>query len=402
MVIAEINTVTYGSTGHIMFDIAEAAREKGYTVYTFSPNVYIRNIKQNRCIKNHRYYGSITEHMLHKLCGEVSGLNGYFSYFSTRKLLKYLDEIHVNIIHLHNLHQFCINLPMLFDYIRGHRIKTIWTLHDCWAFTGHCAHYTAIGCNRWKIGCGNCPQKMVYPRSIIDTTSFMWRKKKKIFSNIEDMTIVTPSEWLAKEISHSYLKEYTCKVINNGIDLEIFSPCESNFREQYAIGDKFLILGCASVWGERKGLDVFFKLFNHFNSKYYQFVLVGTNEKIDKMLPRNVISIHRTNSPKDLAEIYSAADLFVNPTFEDNYPTVNMESIACGTPVLTFDTGGSPEMLDSNSGSVVPYGDIRAMVREIERIYVDRPYKSVDCIKRSKFFDKREKFNSYVDLYENT
>ena len=213
------------------------------------------------------------------------------------------------------------------------------------------------------------------------------------------MTIVTPSKWLSDLVKQSFLKDYPVKVINNGIDLSIFKPTQSDFRDHYGLVGKKIVLGVAYGWNYRKGLDVFIELQNRL-PKNYQIVLVGTNKNIDGILPTNIISIHRTQSQKELAEIYSTADVFVNPTREEVFGLVNVEAIACGTPVVTFKTGGSPECIDDTCGSVVPCNDIDAMEMEIRRICEERPYSKEACIAHSKNFDMNARFQEYVDLYK--
>lgn len=236
MVIAEINTLAVGSTGKIMFDLAETARKHGHTVYTYSAKTFRRGIKNEYPERPyHTYYGTESSNLIHKVLGGITGFNGYFSSRSTRKLIKQLKQQKIEILHLHNLHEFCLNLPMLFNYIKQNDIRVIWTLHDCWSFTGHCPYFTMVNCDKWKSGCGGCPQKNIYPKSMLDTTSFMWKKKKSWFTGVKDLTIVTPSEWLASLVKESYLSEYPVKVINNGIDLNIFKPTPSDFRETHGI-----------------------------------------------------------------------------------------------------------------------------------------------------------------------
>jgi glycosyltransferase involved in cell wall biosynthesis len=330
----------------------------------------------------------------------MTGFHGCFSYFGTKELLRMIDKIHPDIIHLHNLHNWTINLPMLFRYIKKHNIAVVWTLHDCWGFTGKCPHFTLARCERWKTGCFDCAQVREYPQCFVDQTKLMWKLKKKWFTGVQNLTIVTPSQWLAKLVRESYLKEYPIKVINNGIDLNVFHPMQSDFRKRNKIADdKYLLLGVAFGWGERKGLDVFIELSKRMSDQY-QIVLVGTDSATDAQLPGNVISIHKTQNQKELAEIYSAADLFVNPTREENYPTVNMESIACGIPVLTFRTGGSPEIVDDTCGYVVNCDDVDAMEREIRRIASSRPYTKDQCLVKAKSYDMNLKFEEYVKLYE--
>ena len=236
MVIAEINTLPVGSTGKIMFDLAETARSHGHTVYTYSAKTFRRGLRNNYPDRPfHTYYGSEVGNFVHKAVGGVTGFNGYFSSWSTRRLIRQLEKQKIDILHLHNLHEFCINLPMLFGWIKKNNIRVIWTLHDCWTFTGHCPYFTMVGCDKWKTGCGGCPQKNIYPKSYLDTTSFMWKKKKEWFTGIKDLTIVTPSEWLAGLVKESFLSVYPVRVINNGIDLDIFKPTPSDFRKTHGI-----------------------------------------------------------------------------------------------------------------------------------------------------------------------
>ena len=230
----------------------------------------------------------------------------------------------------------------------------------------------------------------------------MYKLKRKWFTGIENMTIVTPSQWLADLVKESFLKNYQVQVINNGIDLSVFRPTESDFRLQYNIPVfKKVLLGVAFGWGKRKGLDVFEELAKRLDSEKYQIVLVGTDADVDRTLPQNIISIHRTQNQTELAQIYSAADLFVNPTREDTYPTVNMESLACGTPVVSFRTGGSPEILDKTCGSVVSCDDIDALESEIIHMCGTAMYSKNNCLERASSFDMNERFKEYVDLYES-
>ena len=393
--IVSINLGNFGSTGRIMAGISQIAKSKGYTVYQAypsSPNMPL--IESYDIILHNFFWWRVNQKFAY-----WTGLNGYFNWWSTYKFLKKLDKIKPDILHLHNLHNSYINLPLLFQYIKKNRIKVIWTLHDCWAFTGHCPYFTLAKCDKWKTGCGGCAQLSIYPPIKWDTTAFLWNKKRKWFSGVQDMTLVTPSQWLAGLVKQSFLKEYPVKVIHNGIDLSIFKPTESAFRQKHHIQptDK-LILGVAMDWGRRKGLDIFIDLAPKL-PKNYKIVLVGTNDSIDVALPDNILSIHKTHSVEELAAIYTAADVFVNPTREENFPTVNIESLACGTPVITFHTGGSPEILDEKSGSVVPCDDQAALLQEIIRVCETKPYKHEDCLARSKIFDKEKRFDEYVSIY---
>lgn len=400
MRIVQINGGAKGSTGKIMMGIAEVARAQGHEVMCASPITTTNRDAGEDC----GYYriGIFNGRRLNVALARITGFNGCFAWFETYKLLKKIDEFKPDIIHLHNLHDSYINLPMLFSYIKKHNVPTVWTLHDCWAFTGHCPHFTIAKCDKWKTGCHGCKQYKDYPASIFDNSKLMWELKKKWFTGVKNMTIVTPSEWLAGLARESYLKQYPIEVINNGIDLNVFKPTQSNFRERYEIPtEKHIILGVSFAWGYRKGLDCFVEMAEKLGEQY-QIVLVGTDDEIDKNLPHNIISIHRTQNQKELAEVYSAADVFVMPTREENYPTVNMEAIACGTPVVTFDTGGSPEMLDDKTGIVVEANDIEATKKAIKDICEKKRCNAEEYIVAySKNFDMKKRFAEYIELYAN-
>lgn len=400
MRIVQINGGAKGSTGKIMMGIAEVARAQGHEVMCASPITTTNRDAGEDC----GYYriGTFNSRRLNVALARITGFNGCFAWLETYKLLKKIDEFKPDIIHLHNLHDSYINLPMLFSYIKKHNVPTVWTLHDCWAFTGQCPYFTIAKCDKWKVGCHNCPQYKEYPASLYDNTKKMWQLKKKWFTGVKNMTIVTPSEWLAGLARESYLKQYPIEVINNGIDLNVFKPTHSNFREQYGIpGDKYIVLGVSFAWGYRKGLDCFVEMAEKLGERY-QIVLVGTDDEIDKNLPQSIISIHRTQNQKELAEIYSAADVFAMPTREENYPTVNMEAIACGTPVVTFDTGGSPEMLDDKTGIVVEANDIKATKKAIKDICEKKRCNDEEYIVAySKNFDMKKRFAEYIELYAN-
>ncbi len=400
MRIAQINMFPNGSTGNIMLRIAEEARVRGHIVRTYSA-ASIDNKTEVFVNDNHFVFGSYTENKLHVYLGVATGRNGFFSLLGTRQLIKDLEKFAPEIIHLHNLHRFCIDLPMLFRYIRRKNIRVIWTLHDCWSFTGKCPHFEMAQCDKWLGGCGDCPSLGDYPKSMVDSTRVMYRKKKEMFTSVSDMTVVTPSKWLAEPVSKSFLNKYETKVIYNGIDTEIFKPTDGDFRKSVNCEDKFLILGVAFDWSERKGLDVFNTLAEELDDKY-QIVLVGVNNRIAESVSPRIITLPKTENQKELAEIYSAADIFVNPTREEVLGLVNLEALACGTPVITFKTGGSPETINEKCGAVVEKNDIAALKEKIELVAVTRPFTAEGCIQRASEFNKSDKFKEYVDLYEDS
>ena len=232
-----------------------------------------------------------------------------------------------------------------------------------------------------------------------DTTQIMWKKKKELFTNISKLSIVTPSNWLAELTKQSFFSRNKIYVINNGIDLSVFQRSDNNIKETIGCKGKYLVLGVANIWNERKGLDVFIKLSEDLGSKY-QIVLVGTSDKTDKILPKRILSIHHTQNQHELADLYSAADVFVNPTREDTFPTVNIEALACGTPVITFNTGGSSEIIDATCGISVKKNDYHSLLNQIVRVCENRLFSPIACIQRASNYDKNRKFEEYIRLYE--
>lgn len=390
MIIAQINaTCDIGSTGKICVGISRLLCNDNVENYIL-------------CSRNKGYELGIvcseeTSQKLQALKAKVFGNYGFNSNRATLKIIDSLEKIKPDVVHLHNIHGHDCNIEMLFSYFKEKKIKLVWTFHDCWAFTGYCTYFSMARCDKWQTTCYDCVQRKNYSW-FFDRAEELYGRKKNLFSGL-DLTIVTPSIWLAELVKQSFLKDYPVKVINNGIDFETFKPIDSDFRKKHAIEDKKIILGISNVWEKRKGLDVFIDLSKRLSDDY-RIVLVGTDDQTDKMLPNNVISIHRTQNQIELAEIYSVADVFVIPTREDNYPTVNMESLACGTPVLTFRTGGSPEIIDETCGSVVDCDDIDALEREIIRICEEKPYSKESCLKKAQEFDQNERFKEYVRLYK--
>lgn len=393
MKVVQINSVcSTGSTGKICQGISECLNENGienYVIYSLGNTSYSQAIK---CIEFFPKFQS--------LLSRVRGNYGFNSEVTTKKIIDVLNMIQPDIVHLHNLHSHNCHLKILLSYLCDKKIKIVWTFHDCWAFTAYCPHYVMANCNKWKIECNNCPQyrKFCWFK---DNSSRIFQNKKQLLSNLP-ITIVTPSMWLSTEVRQSFFKRHKIEVINNGINISIFKPVDSNIREKFNIdNDKFIILGVAIQWMTRKGVDVFIELYKRLDLQKFQIILVGTDKEIEKKLPDHIICIRKTNNQEELAEIYSGADLFVNPTREEVFGLVNVEANACGLPVLTFDTGGSPECINQLSGSIVPCDDIDALEKEIIRIAETRPYKKSDCVKRAHEFDERKKYLEYVNLYKS-
>lgn len=395
MKILQINSVCgVGSTGRIVQDLSTAIQSNGskcVIAYGREPSktAGFNTIKigSNFDIYKHVFYSRLTDK------------SGFASTGATKRFIENVKIYDPDIVHLHNVHGYYINIELLFNYLKKSAVPIVWTLHDCWSFTGHCAYFDYAECNLWKTECSdNCPQKKAYPKSLFFSRAEPnFERKKNIFTSVKKMTIVTPSDWLAKLVKESYLSEYPIQVINNGIDIDAFKPLKSNFREKNNLKDKFIILGVASVWDQRKGLKDFIKLSNMVDDRF-RIVLVGLDNKQLKTLPKNIIGIRITSCAEELVKIYTASDVFFNPTYEDNYPTVNLESISCGTPVITYNTGGSPETFkNSNNGFIVKKGDI-SMVKEILFRLLDNPI----VIENAQAYDKNITYNKYFNLYKKS
>lgn len=393
----QINTVgNWGSTGRIAEEIGLLAIKSGWQSYiAFGRN---ERPSQSRLIK----IGSALDILKHVLYTRLSDKHGFASENSTAELITNIEGIKPDVILLHNLHGYYLNVKILFDYLSFSGIPLIWTMHDCWPITGHCVYFEFINCDRWKSGCYECPQKKSYPSSILfDNSKTNYILKKEIFTSVKRMIIVPVSQWLENILKESYLNGYNIKTVHNGINLDTFSPQTdgNRIRSEYGIGDSFMVLGVASVWSDRKGLNDFKKLFQHL-PKDCIIVLIGLNKKQIKGLPSGIIGLSITDNIKELTSIYSAADVYVNPTWEDNFPTTNLEAMACGTPVITYRSGGSIEALTTETGFIIEKGDIYGLLNAIIAVKgKGKAGYSVACRERAiERFDKDECFKEYIEL----
>lgn len=339
----QVNSVPHGSTGSIMMGLHGKLLDEGVDSYVCWGRG--RSAKGERELKfgtDLGFYGDV-------LRTRFDGRAGFHSRGATRRLLAWLDEIDPDVVHLHNVHGYYVNVEMLFEWLASHRCRVKWTLHDCWAFTGHCAYFTYAKCAQWRSHCAYekpCPQLGTYPKTYSRRSCARnFEDKRRLFNLVssERMELITPSKWLADLVGQSFLSKYPVTVKHNEIDRSVFKPTPSDFRERYGIGDRFMVLGVASPWTGRKGLEDFVKLAGELDGSQFAIVLVGLSEKQIGLMPKGVIGLARVDSPQELAGLYSTADVFFNPTREDNYPTVNLEAQACGTPVVTYDVGGCRE-----------------------------------------------------------
>ena len=387
MKVVQLNAVCTGSTGKICMAISQLLTEEGIESHILYADGSATGSAEGP-------YMTRKEIRLQALRSRVLGNYGFNSKAATKRLIAKLESIGPDIVHLHNIHGHNCNLDLLFSWLKEKKIRVFWTFHDCWAFTGYCTHFVEQGCEKWKTGCKHCSQRKRFSW-FFDRSSVLYEKKKELFTGL-DLTVITPSTWMAELVGQSFLKDCPILVINNGIDLSIFKSCPGVFRKSRGLEDKRIILGVASGWNDKKGLDSFIALSEMLDDRYV-CVLVGTNDQVDQRLPERIISIHRTHDQQELAEIYSDADVFFNPTKEDTYPTVNMEAMACGTPVVTYRTGGSPEIV-GDCGFVTEH-DLDAAKAAIEQAIEQAQALRERCLKKAESFDQTDRFREYVRLY---
>ena len=391
MKVLQINTFGNLSTGKIAVDIYRTLRAHGSEgAVAFARNEVPGDVPSFKIGNPLSVY---TDGVFTRLTDKA----GHYSKGATEKLIKQIKEYDPDIIHLHNLHGYYINVPMLFDYLKDAGKPVVWTLHDCWAYTGHCCYYSMAGCEKWKThGCSKCPQKKAYPASIFkDNSSKNFSEKNQMFHSVKNLHLVCVSKWLDNELKASFLKDIPSRVIYNGIDTSVFKPSSGNFRIKYNVGDKRIVLGVASTWDTRKGLADFIELSKILDERY-KIVLVGLNDKQKASLPDNMIGIGRTDGPKELAGIYSASNVLFNASVEETFGLPNVESLACGTPVVAYNCTGIPETMTENDGYIVEPHDLKTVALKIGEI--------CDAGKRievSSFrFPKDKTYEAYMKLYE--
>lgn len=393
MKILQINIFGNLSTGRIAVDLYRILKSAGHEgIVAFARNEIERDVP-------HIIIGNKWSIYADGIMTRLTGRAGFFSKRATNQLIQKIETYKPDIVHLHNLHGYYINIELLFNYLRSSGIPTVWTLHDCWAFTGHCAHYVDVNCGKWKTGCYDCPLHHTYPASFVDNSRWNYQKKKLLFTSVENVHLVTVSKWLKAQVTESYLGELDCDVIYNGIDLDVFRPTESDIRNKYGIGSKFMILGVASTWNRLKGLEDFIQLAKELNEDY-QIVLVGVSERDKEQLPANIIGIQRTNNTRELAEIYTASDVFVNPSKGETFGLTTVEAMACGTPVIVYDNTAIPETVTPSCGFVVPTGDIQELKEQIIAMRECGKDYSTACIAQAACFSRTDNYLKYIELYE--
>lgn len=351
MRILQINSVCgITSTGRIAADLCKEAQSRGHICKIAYGEVTYHNRTDGL---NTYKVGNRINCISHAILTRIFDIQGLCSKFATKKLIEEIEIFQPDLIHLHNLHGYYLNYQLLFQYIKEKRIRVFWTLHDCWAFTGHCVYFDYVGCEKWIEECFKCPQKRNYPSSVLfDNSRKNYGIKRKSFSGIKDMTVIVPSHWMEKRVRKSFLGEYPVEVIYNGVDLATFFPVKSDFRARYHLEDKYVILGVANVWDERKGLNTFVELAQRI-PKDIAIVLVGVSPAQKEKLPDNMIGIEHTNSKEELAKIYTMADLFINPSVEETFGLTTIEAMACGTDVIVYKDTACEEIIKLCGGAAI-------------------------------------------------
>ncbi|TVZ13837.1 glycosyltransferase [Maribacter sp. MAR_2009_72] len=397
--ILQINTtIGYASPGKIANDIGDLIMESGnesYIAYGRQPES-----KSNSSVIR---IGNNLDIYTHVLSTRLFDDHCFSSKKATQKLVSQIKEIKPDLIQIHNLHGYYINIEVLFSFLKDADIPVVWTFHDAWAITGHCTHFEHVGCTKWLTQCHSCPQTNTYPNSVLlDRSKQNYKDKKRLFNYPKDLTIVTPSSWLANLVNQSFLKEHTIKVIPNGVSQEIFKPRKNpELEKTLNLKNKFVVLGVCSVWDKGKGFCDFIDLAKMLSNEY-AIVMVGVTKKQAEMLPDNVIAIPRTSNVEELAELYTLADVYVNLTYADTFPTTNLEALSCGTPIITYKTGGSVESVTQQTGMVVEQGNLKEAVSAITQVKdLGKSHFEEHCVTMAvDKFNKQKQYLEYIKLYQ--
>ena len=389
MKVLQINIFGNLSTGRIATDLYRSLVDSGYDgKVAYARNTITEDVPS---IKIGNKLNVYIDGVLTRLTDRA----GFYSSRATKRLIMEIEKYDPDIIHLHNLHGYYINVEILFRYLKQKKKPVVWTLHDCWAFTGHCCYYSMANCEKWREGCYDCPQKKSYPSSYLwDNSKANYQRKKELFTSIPNLHLVTVSKWLENEVKHSFLKDIPCTTIYNGIDTNVFKYSESNFRKEKGLTGKFIILGVASTWDTRKGLEDFLKLADLISDEY-RIVLVGVGKKEQQKLKANMIGIERTNNVQELAEIYYAADVFFNASVEETFGLPTVEAISCGTPAIVYNATALPEAVTSDNGVVVEKNNVGLVYETIRKI----KNKEINFKMEGTSFSKDYYFNKYIELY---
>ena len=395
MKVLQINSVCgILSTGRICTDLAEVLETNGHECKIAYGRMNVPEKYQKYAIK----VGNSLTNKIDALFSRLFDNAGLNSTIPTIRLIKKIKAYAPDIIHLHNIHGSYINIKILFKFLKKYNKPVVWTLHDCWTYTGHCAHFTVKGCVKWKTQCFNCSQKHLYPKSLfLDRSKRNYRLKKKLFTSLDKVTVITPSHWLADVTKQSFMGKYDVFTIPNGVDLEVFKPTEGDFRQKYGLEDKKIVLGVASAWGKSKGVDEFVALSQSLDDSY-KVVMVGVKDEMAASLPKEILAIPRTHDINELAEIYTAADVFLNPSRQETMGLTTVEAMSCGTPVVTSNLTAVPEVVDERSGIVCENLEIDTIKAAIFEV-LSRDYPNTRVCAEE--YEKTAQYQKYITVYEN-
>lgn len=398
----QINTFcNAGSTGRIAELLGKTVISHGWNSYI----AYGRNANNSSSVKYK--IGNTSDILVHGILTRLFDYQGLGSAKATRNLVSYIKEVEPDIIHLHNIHGYYLNYPVLFDFLKCYGKPIVWTLHDNWGFTGHCTYFSYINCRKWETECRDCKLKKTYPASVFrDNSANNFRLKKKCFLEVPNLHIVTVSKWLEKQVKKSFFKNNIIHQIYNGLDTDAFSP-HSNARKYVCkIHDiserKKIVLGVANVWSKYKGLYIFHELSKIINPDY-QIILVGLSRNQIKELPPNIIGIERTQSVEELVQYYTAADVYFNASKHETLGMTSLEAQACGTPSIVYNSTGCPETITKDSGVCLNDCSINDVCEAIYRL-CNIPKVNISKVCRSNvidIFNEKERYNEYYKLYES-
>lgn len=397
MKILMINSVCgIRSTGRICTDIAELLEEQGHVCKIAYGRESVPEKYQRYAVK----IGCKTGVYGHAIKSRIFDCVGFSSKRATRKLIKQIKAYNPDIIHLHNLHGYYIHVGLLFRFLREYNRPVLWSFYDCWSFTGHCAHFDFYGCEQWKTGCKKCAYKREYPKSIFSRARYNYKKKGQLFTGLPNLQLIVPSHWMKSVATQSYMKDYTIRVLPNGIDLNAFRGIESDFKTKKGLTDKFIILGVSSFWNKMKGLEFFNRLAKDLDEKSFQIVLVGQAE--EGSVSEKILHIPATNNMQELCALYTSADVFVNPTLQETQGLTTVEAFACGTPAIVFNSGGAAECVDETCGLVVARGDYQNLLNSVLRVQCGEvKFDKQDCIRIAQKYEAQRLYQDFVELYEN-
>lgn len=396
MKILMINSVCgIKSTGRICTDLAVMLEQRGHEVKIAYGRESVPECYRKYAVR----IGSDTDVKLHGLKARVADASGFGSTAATKRFIGWVKTYDPDVIHLHNLHGYYLDIRVLFDYLRTCGKPILWSFYDCWSFTGHCAHFDFNQCGKWQIGCEKCAFLDEYPKSFADGSKRNYRLKKNLFTGIPKLQLIVPSVWMQSMVEKSYMKDYPCRVLPNGIDIARFYPRENEIKAQYGIEDQKLLVGVSSVWQKMKGMDYLNRLADTLPKDQYRLLLVGRCGKGVAIHP-DILRVDHTNSVDELCQIYTAADVFINPTLQETQGLTTLEAFACGTPGVVFRAGGAAECIDDTCGIAVEKGNFDALLQSVVQICETKSFSAQACIAKADTYNKEVCYSAFMELYE--